>query len=296
MNIVIVDDDPVSLTVMTEIVAKLPQCTVLAFANPTAALDRCLESPPDLLIVDYMMPGLDGIALSRVLRMSRPTHAVPIVMVSAAIDRRILKSALQQGVDEFLHKPFTFFELQACVSELLGLRAMQGKLANKQLLLTAAESDRAEQRRNPGVLARHVSRARLAGDEGLLARVAELVLHYTPDVLSRIRESLLNGDLQAVVRDVVLLKGAVTSVEAPQLSRCLDTLEVHARRGNVGGSRAAFAFVQALAERLLRELAPLVRQPATAQCADGASPHVATPFVLSAANDERPQACRDVPG
>jgi CheY-like chemotaxis protein len=260
MNVVIIDDDPVSLTVMREIVAKLPQCAVVAFDNATTALDHCLDSPPDLVIVDYMMPVLDGVAFSRVLRMSRPTHAVPIVMVSAAIDSGILRSALQQGVDEFLRKPFTFVELQTCVSELLGLRAMQGQLASKQLLLTAREADLAENRRQPRVLGRHVSRARLAGDEALLARVAELVLHQVPDVLSRIRESLLDADFEAVVRDVVLLKGAVAGVEAPQLSRCLDGLEMHARRGNLTGASAAFAFAQALAERLLSELAPLVLQ------------------------------------
>jgi CheY-like chemotaxis protein len=275
MNIVIVDDDPVSLTVMKEIVEKLPQCTVVAFRDATIALDRCLDTPPDLVIVDYMMPAIDGVAFSRVLRMSRPTHTVPIVIVSAAIDRGILKSALQQGVDEFLHKPFTFVELQTCVSELLGLRAMQGQLANKQLLLTARESDRAEHRRHPQVLGRHVSRARLAGDDRLLARVAELVLHYAPDVLSRIRESLLNADFEAVLQDVVLLKGAVTAIEAPQLSRCLDGLELHARRGNAAGATAAFAFAQTLAERLLSELAPLVRQGSGAELPDAPAPALA---------------------
>src|SRR4051812_16864198 len=107
MKIVIVDDEPVSLTVMTEIVSKLPQCTVVPFSDPTTALDYCLDSPPDLVIVDYMMPSIDGIAFSRVLRMSRSTHAVPIVIVTAAIDAGILNRALHQGVDEFLLKPFT---------------------------------------------------------------------------------------------------------------------------------------------------------------------------------------------
>src|ERR671915_409187 len=111
MNIVIVDDDPVSLTVMREIVGKLPQCNVVAYGDATVALARCLENPPDLVILDFMMPAIDGIAFSRRLRMSRTTSGVPIIMVSAAIDRDVLKSALQQGVDQFLNKPFTFVEL-----------------------------------------------------------------------------------------------------------------------------------------------------------------------------------------
>src|SRR4051812_26008250 len=198
MNIVIVDDEPVSLTVMTEIVAKLPQCAVAAFSDPTTALDHCLENPPDLVIVDYMMPSLDGVAFSRVLRMSRSTHAVPIILVTAAIDAGILNSALHQGVDEFLLKPFTFVDLQSCISELLGLRAMQGQLANKKLLQTAREADSEEQSVQARVLGRHVSRAKLGGDEKLLARVAELVIYHAPDVLSRIRESLLSSDYEAV--------------------------------------------------------------------------------------------------
>jgi CheY-like chemotaxis protein len=272
MNIVIVDDDPVSLTVMKEIVAKLPQCTVVPFLDPTAALDSCLESPPDLVIVDYMMPGIDGVAFSRLLRMSQPTHAVPILMVSATIERDVLKSALQHGVDDFLHKPFTFVQLQTCVSERLGLRAMRGQLANKQLLRTAREADRSDQRRQPSVLGRHMSRAKLAGDEKLLAHVAELVLHHTPDVLRRIRASLLSRDFEAVVHEVVLLKGAVTSLEAPRLLTCLDSLERHARRGNASGATAAFAFAQALAERLLSELAPLVLQRSATKPACAPSP------------------------
>jgi HPt (histidine-containing phosphotransfer) domain-containing protein len=195
----------------------------------------------------------------------------------------VLKRALQQGVDEFLHKPFTFVQLQMCVSELLGLRAMQGQLASKQLLLTAHESDLAEHRRHPRVLGRHVSRARLAGDEELLSRVAELVLHYTPDVLSRIRQSLLAADFDAVLHDVVLLKGAVAAIEAPQLQRCLDGLELHAGRGNAAGATAAFAFAQALAERLLGELAPLVRQ-----CNEPQSAYVPTLALLSAEEEDLP--------
>ena len=258
MNIVIVDDEPVSLTVMKEIVAKLPQCNVTAFSDPATALDHCLDNPPDLVIVDYMMPAIDGVAFSRVLRMSRSTHGVSIILVTAAIDAGILKSALHQGVDEFLLKPFTFIELQSCVSELLGLRAMKGQLANKQLMVTARESDLAEQGAQSRVLGPHVSRAKLGGDDKLLARVAELVVYHAPDVLSRIRESLLDADFDAVVQDVILLKGAVTAVEAPQLLTCLDNLERHARRGNAVGASAAFAFAQALAERLLTELAPFV--------------------------------------
>jgi hypothetical protein len=80
--------------------------------------------------------------------------------------------------------------------------------------------------------------------------------------------ALVNEDFETVVHEVVLLKGAVTSLEAPQLATCLDSLELHARRGNASGARAAFAFAQTLAERLLGELAPLVGQPTATMLTD----------------------------
>lgn len=68
MEIVIVDDEPVSLTVMKQLVAKLPSCEVHAFTNPSAALIWCTNNTPDLVLVDYTMPTMDGIEFARRVR------------------------------------------------------------------------------------------------------------------------------------------------------------------------------------------------------------------------------------
>jgi len=270
MNIVIIDDEPVSLAVMKQLVAKLPNCQAHEFTNASAALTWCTSNTPDLVIVDYMMPAIDGIEFTRRLRALPGMRKTPVVMVSAVVDRQVIKRALQNGVDDFLNKPFDFIELQTCVSEMLGLRAMQGQLANKALLLAAkAFTGNRGPEAAPTLLNRNVSRARLGGDEKLLGEVARIFVHTVPGVMSLIRAAVLENDFDAVLGHVIALKGAVAAVEAPDVLDFLSRLEMHARSHDPVATVAAFAMVQALTERLLRELAPIV--PRIAEQEDSAA-------------------------
>ena len=259
MNIVIIDDEPVSLEAIKQLVAKLPNCHAHGFTNAPAALIWCETNKPDLVIVDYMMPRMDGIDLTRRLRALPTGRKIPIVMVSAVVDRYVVKRALQNGVDDFLHKPLDFIQVQTCVSEMLGLRAMRGQLANKTLLL-AAKAFSADKKAEsaPQLLDRNLSRARLGGDEKLLADLARIFIYTVPGVLSLIRASILDNDFDAAVAHIIALKGAVGAVEAPDVSRSLSQLEIHARNRDLVAMVAAFSMVRALTERLVRELAPIM--------------------------------------
>jgi CheY-like chemotaxis protein len=259
MNILIIDDEPVSLTVMKQLVAKLPNCHTHPFTNASAALSWCTHNTPDLVIVDYMMPTIDGIEFTRRLRASPTGRKTPIVIVSAVIDWDVIKRALQAGADDFLNKPFDFIQLQTCVSDMLGLRAMHGQLASKSLLLAARtlSSDR-KTGNTARLLDRNLSRARLGGDEKLLGEVARVFVYTVPGVLSLIRSAILDDDFSAVLAHVIALKGAVAAIEAPDVSNSLARLEIQARKQEPLASVAAFAMVQALTERLVAELAPIV--------------------------------------
>ena len=258
MNIIIIDDEPVSLTAITQLVAKLPNCYAHGFTNAPAALTWCTTNTPDLVIVDYMMPAMDGIDLTRRLRALPNGRKTPIVMVSAVVDQQVIKRALQNGVDDFLHKPLDFIQVQTCVSEMLGLRAMQGQLANKTLLLAAkAFSADKKARSAPQLLDRNLSRARLGGDEKLLAELARIFIYTVPGVLSMIGASIWDNDFDAALSHIVALKGAVGAVEAPDVANSLSQLEIHARNRDLVAMVAAFSMVRALTERLVRELAPI---------------------------------------
>ena len=256
MNIVVIDDEPVSLAVMKQVVSKLPDCDAQAFTDASAALIWCMNNKTDLVIVDYMMPALDGVEFARRLRAHPTAKRTPIVMVSAVVDTQVMKRALRSGVDDFLGKPFNFFELQACVSEMLGLRAMQNQLANKALVATARSVSEV-QKDVPQLLDRNLSRARLGGDEKLLREVARIFIHTVPSVLRVIRACVVNNDFDTALAHVISLKGAVSAFEAPDVLNLLSLLECHARNRDPLATVAAFAMVEAVTERLYTELASM---------------------------------------
>jgi hypothetical protein len=208
------------------------------------------------VIVDYIMPALDGVEFTRRLRAHPSAKKTPIVMVSSVVDGQVIKRALRSGVDDFLEKPFDFVDLQTCVSEMLGLRAMQSQLANKALLVTA-RSLSGKRDGVPRLLNRNVSRARLGGDEKLLGEVARIFIHTVPPVLRLIRGCVVNNDFDTVLAHVSLLKSAVSAVEAPDVLHMLSRLECHASNRDPLATVAAFSMVEAVTERLYNELAEI---------------------------------------
>src|SRR4051812_2690834 len=98
MEIIIVDDEPVSLTLLKQLVAKLPHCQAVGFTDPSAALAWCEPNDPDVVIVDYMMPNVDGIEFARRLCALDNRSDTPLLMVSATADQTVRNNALQQGV------------------------------------------------------------------------------------------------------------------------------------------------------------------------------------------------------
>jgi signal transduction histidine kinase/DNA-binding response OmpR family regulator len=81
-----------------------------------AALEGARRNPPDLVLTDVMMPGLDGFGLLRALRSDASTRAIPVVMLSARAGEEATADGLKAGADDYLVKPFTARELFARVS------------------------------------------------------------------------------------------------------------------------------------------------------------------------------------
>src|SRR5688572_25508517 len=113
MDIVIVDDAPITIALLKKLVSNLPGCRPVAFTRGAEALAWCVQNDPDLVIVDYMMPEMDGIEFSRRFRAFPGKADTPVLMVTAAGDDRELKHrALELGINDFLNKPFDQIELQ----------------------------------------------------------------------------------------------------------------------------------------------------------------------------------------
>jgi CheY-like chemotaxis protein/HPt (histidine-containing phosphotransfer) domain-containing protein len=263
MDIMIVDDELVSLAVLKQLVEKLPDCDPRGFTDASAALMFCEKNDPDLIIVDYMMPGLNGIEFTRRLRVLPGKKDTPVLMVTASGDSEVRDSALQSGINDFLSKPFDFVELQARATNMLALRTTQKKLADRNLI-DAAPAQR--KTADPAlsnvdrVLDVNVTRARLAADEALLSEIARIFVRTVPQLLASIGKSLSGNDVKRAFGDAHSLKGAVAAFEAPEVFNSIAQLEEHAKNQDVEAARAAFTMAEALVERLVRELAPIVQR------------------------------------
>ncbi len=129
-RVVIIDDSDINLTLLSALVGKLGDCEPILFENPSEALEWCFENEPDLIIVDYMMPVIDGIEFVSRYCQVRGRHTVPILMITANDDKSIRYEALQKGAVDFLNKPIDRIEFSARVQNMLALRSSQKKLAD----------------------------------------------------------------------------------------------------------------------------------------------------------------------
>lgn len=115
-HILIVDDDP-RITDLLRRVLAYEGYTIAVAATGDEALDRTLEHPPDMIVLDIMLPGMDGLEVTRRLRTAGDT--VPILLLTArdAVSDRV--AGLETGADDYLVKPFAPEELVARVKALL---------------------------------------------------------------------------------------------------------------------------------------------------------------------------------
>jgi len=130
-RVLIVDDDDFSRKTAEVLLSPLGY-EVIPASNGEEGLRLASESAPDLVLLDVMMPGLDGFEVCRRLRQQAFEHHLPIILLTALDGRRDVVLGLEAGADDFLHKPVYGAELRARVSNLLKVRAYHQLLANQR--------------------------------------------------------------------------------------------------------------------------------------------------------------------
>ena len=95
-------------------------CEVEVIGEGLAALERLRGDPPDLVILDLMLPGASGLDIVAALRAQEATAALPVLMLTAKGQDRDREAAERAGVSAFMAKPFANAEMRAKVRELMG--------------------------------------------------------------------------------------------------------------------------------------------------------------------------------
>lgn len=123
-TILVVEDEP---AIQELISYNLQQAGHLALRadNAEQALSLVKEALPDVVLLDWMLPGASGIDLARRLRAEERTRSIPIIMLTARSDERDKVTGLETGADDYVTKPFSPRELLARIQAVLRRRAPQ---------------------------------------------------------------------------------------------------------------------------------------------------------------------------
>ena len=120
-TILIVDDELKNRKLLTYILSHKGYTTVEA-VDGESALEEVKKCLPDLILMDYRLPGMDGIAASRTLKLQKNTAHIPIIMVTASAmggdKERILR---ESGCNAYLSKPINIHQVLAIINEYIGL-------------------------------------------------------------------------------------------------------------------------------------------------------------------------------
>ncbi|HZF51706.1 MAG TPA: ATP-binding protein [Polyangiaceae bacterium] len=140
--VLLVDDDPQSLKLLSDALLGQPFSIAVAI-DGEMALRQVRREPPDLILLDAVMPGLDGFEVCRRLQADPATRDIPIIFMTSLTDG--VSRGLDLGAVDYVTKPFVRAELTARVRAQLALRAKARALAEKnaELERTAAELARA---------------------------------------------------------------------------------------------------------------------------------------------------------
>ena len=118
-RVLIADDDPAICTLVDTVLRKGPFQMIVCNDAESALVAIGREEPFDIIICDFMLPGISGLDLVERLRSNERTRGVPILMISGHTNYAMDGRAKNAGANLFLNKPFTISQLRAAVNQLL---------------------------------------------------------------------------------------------------------------------------------------------------------------------------------
>ena len=138
--ILIVDDQSENRETIKDILADA-EFELNEAENGQEALEFIGHKIPDLIVLDAMMPLMDGFEVARQVRSNPQTRLIPIIMITALDSLQDRVKGLEAGVDDFISRPFNIFELRARIKNLLRLRESLSELENaEQVIFSLAKA------------------------------------------------------------------------------------------------------------------------------------------------------------
>jgi len=134
-KILIVDDAEINLILFEALLKRVGDCTPVMFSDSVAALACAKTDDFDLIIVDYMMPEVNGMEFITAFRSTPGRQHIPVLMITANDQKQVRYDALEKGATDFLTKPVDKIEFMARVKNMLDLGASRKMLENRAVWL-----------------------------------------------------------------------------------------------------------------------------------------------------------------
>ncbi len=175
-SILVVDDEPNNFDVIETFLTE--QDYQLHYAASGAGAIATLDTfNPDLILLDVMMPGIDGIEVCRQIRAMAQWQAVPIIMVTALTAKSDLAACLTAGADDFISKPVNALELRARIHSMLRIKQQYDNIQNlanvQNNTIHLLESSLSELRGNLASSLSHELNTPLNGMLGMIGLIKE---------------------------------------------------------------------------------------------------------------------------
>lgn len=126
-RVLVVDDNPQNVELLSAYLESIP-VQVASAGDGLEALEKIRAEPPDLILLDVMMPRMSGFEVCRKLKSDPATRDIPVLMVTALNELADIERGVDSGTDDFLSKPVNRLELVTRVKSLLRVRHLKSEL------------------------------------------------------------------------------------------------------------------------------------------------------------------------
>src|SRR3989454_2746182 len=228
-HILVVDDNPVNVDILRPRLA-VHGYEILTAADGEEALVVARAKQPDLILLDVMMPKMDGIQVCRELRADSSLPFMPIILVTAKTDSKDVVAGLEAGGDEYLTKPVDQAALVARVQSMLRVKALHDTVQEQATRLAGQAAELREWNRT--------LEQRVADQLAELQRVGRLKRFFSPQLAELIVAGGAEDPLKTHRRDVTVvfldLRGFTAFAETAEPEEVMGVLrEYHAEMGHL---------------------------------------------------------------
>lgn len=113
-------DDSETVLMMEKMILRATPFELITAADGQEALAKAIAEQPDLILLDIILPGMDGFEICRRLRAEEATRSIPVIMVTTRAGEKHLKAAYEAGCNDYVTKPISGLELLSKIDNYIG--------------------------------------------------------------------------------------------------------------------------------------------------------------------------------